>query len=246
MKTRQGFISNSSSSSFIIKGSGIYPSIVEVAKAMIKIRDEDWERPSTLAKKLDKHAKTVDFRKVGIFFTSCNYDTFIYEVDGYFIIKTCNNHPFYDAFDAYSYVPEQLCEKLKDYGIYDIDSIEYRNPNIDFVNLEANFIGKILNRDYLCQEHGYSETWMLKRADNSYVFYCPSCKKQINLENQKDKLYFIKIITDNAPSCKIEFLIKGREDVLKLKQHYPTYYIREQEYDIPEILTLEEAIEKLK
>jgi len=108
MKTRNGFVSNSSSSSFIIDGTKIF----DLAKNMLTIIREDWmdwdtDRPTKnrtrkqfseyfdkLATLNNKLPEDCD----GILFPSCNYDTYIVLDNDYqrCIVATCNNHNWSD------------------------------------------------------------------------------------------------------------------------------------------------------
>ena len=94
MKTRNGFVSNSSSSSFIIPGGDIK----DIAESMIDTISEEYEGyrkhkklwKSNLAKALKK--RDVKNEKLGITFPSCNYDTYIIKKEGTVYITTCNNY----------------------------------------------------------------------------------------------------------------------------------------------------------
>lgn len=203
MKTRTGFISNSSSSSFVIRGSEVYPSIAEVAKAMIHIRDEDWDWKSNAIKVLHKYVKLIPLKDVGLYFKSTNYDTFIYEIDGYYFIKTCNNNNFIRIFTgadfvAIDYNNEQLWEKLNELGIEDIQYIEYVTPKMNFINLDSNFIGREICHEYFCEEHKWVETW-LKKIKDEYILWCPSCNKKMTLSDDEKKSKIINNISKQHP-----------------------------------------------
>ena len=100
MKIRKGFVSNSSSSSFIIptldlrEGDGL-STTSDVAKYMIGCRDRpDWDNDELISK-LDKAIKDKKIDKDGeICFHTCNYDTYIIKRNERIYIDTCNNHDF--------------------------------------------------------------------------------------------------------------------------------------------------------
>ena len=103
MKTREGFVSNSSSTSFIVRA-GAYPNLFSLAQDMILCRfrtdySEDgkhekkifWKDNGELIDKIEK-AKTKMNPDMGISFPTSNYDTYIMKVGGYYAVQTCNNH----------------------------------------------------------------------------------------------------------------------------------------------------------
>lgn len=123
MKIRTSFVSNSSSSSYIlfssVKNRSSAIGIDHVASYMLDVILKDWERwpdkPSTSrierAKLLHDNLVSVsnnqDIRegKIGITMPSTNYDTYLLaRNDGAIIISTCNNHDwdFESAYDHYS------------------------------------------------------------------------------------------------------------------------------------------------
>jgi hypothetical protein len=125
MKIRTGFVSNSSSSNFIVS-TNAYKTVFDLALAMIKIRDEDYVEWSdserlkylTESKNILReiiHGKDPD---TPIYFSSCNYDTYIKRVcDGY-VVATCNNHRFLNQIDGIIDCPEDIKEWLKDNEYY--------------------------------------------------------------------------------------------------------------------------------
>lgn len=107
MKIREGFVSNSSSMSFIVSHED-YPSIFELAKEMIKIRDQLWyeifndvqrmtlKPEDDLIKQLEEAEKRGMHPNTPVFFDTTNYSTYIVEYKGDFYVETCNNHNFWD------------------------------------------------------------------------------------------------------------------------------------------------------
>lgn len=158
MKTRFGFVSNSSSSSFIISEEK-FPSVASLAKYMInkQIEEERYsendkeyiQRKKNLIKKLNK----IDPNQP-ITFTSCNYDTYIKKIGDRYLVSTCNN----TRWDLYStnlsdLAIEKLKELLKKYkeGSVDYNTIsdiletngrdEFYHFDNDYYFLEYDVIG---------------------------------------------------------------------------------------------------------
>lgn len=95
MKIRNGFVSNSSSSSFIIEGGDV----IDIASRMLSCvlgEDPDWPSEEIAHRwrhnleSASRDAKVKD-GSVGITFPSCNYDTYILKEDNKVYIATCNN-----------------------------------------------------------------------------------------------------------------------------------------------------------
>jgi len=96
MKTRNGFVSNSSSSSFILSGK---KTVLEYARQMVPYRDRG-DEDSELDNQLERLQEDPTWNdNAPIWFNSCNYDTFIIRLGDHVYIATCNNHPFYEAFE---------------------------------------------------------------------------------------------------------------------------------------------------
>lgn len=95
MKIRNGFVSNSSSSSFVIDANA--HTTMEVAEEMLDIRTAD-EWPKCPEKPMIQKAKHLGVdNNLPIAFKTCNYDTFIFKREGCIFVSTCNNHPFYES-----------------------------------------------------------------------------------------------------------------------------------------------------
>ena len=105
MKIRNGFVSNSSSSSFLIKLGEEFPDVLSVAEHMINDKFDAWKDWDSENKYTEMHNMVESnvrkdikrMRKHGdvnipIFFQSTNYDTYIVLIlDKYVYVDTCNN-----------------------------------------------------------------------------------------------------------------------------------------------------------
>jgi len=120
MKIRNGFVSNSSSSSFVVRTSD-YKDVKSLAIAMMKIRNESWADEEETAELTRKHTETQDPKLLKeieenlgyiigyekelrdlinltidpdtpITFKTTNYDTYIMKLDNFLLVSTCNNH----------------------------------------------------------------------------------------------------------------------------------------------------------
>ena len=100
MKIRNGFVSNSSSSSFIISAEH-FPTLRDLATYMInrQIGDQEYEESSDDGwskeyieqnKKYIKRLNKLDENQ-SVSFPSCNYDTYIKRVGDCYLVATCNN-----------------------------------------------------------------------------------------------------------------------------------------------------------
>lgn len=117
MKIRSGFVSNSSSSSFIVNTSDTG----KLALDMLKIQINEWkgyienarndrfntERREHLRilekymKRLEKYIEDNQGKPIFIHFPSCNYDTYIMPTeDGRCYVATCNNTDWEDAINS--------------------------------------------------------------------------------------------------------------------------------------------------
>lgn len=106
MKTRSGFVSNSSSSSFIISKEA-YPTIWDVALAMLAVRNNDSEfyiDDGVLSRLLEMmHIRRQEY---ALTFPSTNHDTYIWDAKDSWWISTSNNHPFHMLFNR----PDVQCK----------------------------------------------------------------------------------------------------------------------------------------
>ena len=99
MKIRSGFVSNSSSSSFILKFDKNFPDTISIAESMLKNKFEEygtgeqwWLDSKRRSYKNIEHLKKGGDPYVPIYFSSINYNTYIIALtEQYVFVDTCNN-----------------------------------------------------------------------------------------------------------------------------------------------------------
>lgn len=120
MKIRNGFVSNSSSSSFVVNAK----STMEAFKKMIPLVQNEycsypegkagWKKYHENAVKMFEHFHDNNFNDGIIIPFTCNFETYIYpSVDGKCYIETCNNHPWEEVFEDICYEHEE-CRHYSD------------------------------------------------------------------------------------------------------------------------------------
>jgi len=157
MKIRNGFVSNSSSSSFIISDEN-FPSVRSLATYMIKQKISEYDNSYDkeyikINKKYIKNLNKID-EDQSVSFPSCNYDTYIRKVGDCYLVATCNNH-MWDLYDYSTSLTENAKDALNNLlnkyeGTRDYDTIlnilsgdrhEFHSFGVDFYDLDKNVIG---------------------------------------------------------------------------------------------------------
>ncbi|MCK9428944.1 MAG: hypothetical protein M0R17_02900 [Candidatus Omnitrophica bacterium] len=169
MKIRSGFVSNSSSSSFIIKD---YTDTIQLTRdmltGMITSRLSD-DRQYIQYKKdqlkkfnnLVKSNKDFITNSIPITFPSCNYDTYIWVENNNIFIDTCNNEDWTTK------------SELNKYNFIYTDDLDL-NENIGFWNFNNDII--VYNIPYnsnqeLCNKHFEYPKYIF----NKNTICCPQC-----------------------------------------------------------------------
>jgi hypothetical protein len=118
MKTRTGFVSNSSSSSFVLEVGKPFDTVLEVAEHMVPQRE--WEDDAALVAAIQKLRRSGE-KYYAVCFPSCNYDTFIAKMGNLFLVETCHNHDW-DLRDVSvsAIVPHEFLEYFGDDSFYDL------------------------------------------------------------------------------------------------------------------------------
>jgi len=112
MKTRSGFISNSSSTSFVIDASR-YPDTFALATEMIKARG--WEDDKDLVQRLRSARNQGMDPDTPVSFNTVNYHTYIVKYGGYYIVETSHNYAWYEMLEGIQYnMPQSVLDFLGD------------------------------------------------------------------------------------------------------------------------------------
>jgi len=163
MKSRAGFVSNSSSSSFIVNAKSAF----DIAKLMIPLRN--WEgRDDELLELIEDIQEKVDCESLK--FKTCNFDTYIAKVGDKFVVETCNNHPFYEI-NSFEHLDEDYIyeneEEWCDVEFYDIDGDFY------FKKLSGSKYGfaESYCKDELCN----GENVRITRGKYAGLIMCSRC-----------------------------------------------------------------------
>lgn len=164
MKIRNGFVSNSSSSSFVVIGED---TVVSTAINMIPARE--WgPRDTKLINILRSYKGSPN---TPIAFSSCNYNTFIKKVKGTIFVETCNNHEWHYLID---YRPP-TDEELKLIGSEDRDYDAFRVQNLgNFWWPEFGIKACTLWPKYDWCKDCFTDILRLEKTGKEI---CPKCKK---------------------------------------------------------------------
>ena len=185
MKIRSGFVSNSSSSSFIIRFNNKYPNTLAIAESMIKNRFDEWgkynkdegidviddDHPKELQVYRNiKKLKKSEYANIPMFFRSTNYDTYIKAItDNYAFVDTCNNIRWDIESEATYGIPDELKkqypELVNEWNELDL-AIKY---NEDYYILESGLIATSPSEYDTCKKC-YDPYWYIDG-----VKYCVRC-----------------------------------------------------------------------
>jgi hypothetical protein len=172
MKIRNGFVSNSSSASFVIDKDH-YGGIKDLAQKMIWIRD--FGNNEELVKKLDSKELPAG---TGISFDTCEYRTYISETKNFFIVQTSRNHGFEHELDGImNSIPEEVSEDVSEHGYLSRDHkdkesmLEGIEKHYAYWFAEYDLVGRGTDDDACCCDKHDEDK--IKLQDGTAV--CPLC-----------------------------------------------------------------------
>jgi hypothetical protein len=181
MKVRNGFVSNSSSSSFIISADD-FPTVRSLAKYMLKKKIQEtiyYDADEGVSSEDDKYIKFDEIlierlnnidENDPISFPSCNYDTYIRRVGNYYLVATCNNTDW--DLDEYRY---EMSNELRN-DLHKL--IEYYQSIGDFETVEE--INNVLEYNYEFSHFGIDFYDLNKEVKGVEIFKsCPKCSEYL-------------------------------------------------------------------
>jgi hypothetical protein len=199
MKIRNGFVSNSSSSSFIIRAEGNLSTVKDVAKYIMESVENQWNFQYIEERKTIEEFSDLD---TPVYFNTGGDETYIRKVDDKIVIETTQNISF-DLLRENCLnkddLTEEFCKKFEyvyideDYPIEkgeepelitleDTREFQFHDIFDDFNILQHNILGK---HNYIrscphCKK-GFTQGWKLKGGKRI-------CECQVNQIIRKEKL----------------------------------------------------------
>lgn len=196
MKIRNGFVSNSSSSSFVIMAENKFSTVRDVARYIISRCEEEWkndgENEPRFVSELQAILNTSE-PNTPVYFDTFGEETYIRKYEDKIIVKTTQNVIF-DAIDAVALESSDLSDEFFDFFDYideegemegnrnPFELLSYQEKFNDFLILKLNILGRKIYIDNCPHcKRGISHGYILKNGKEY-------CECQINQVIRKEKL----------------------------------------------------------
>ena len=188
MKIRNGFVSNSSSSSFIISDKH-FPTVRSLAIYMLNKKIEDYESDFDEEEKEENYYDKLLITRLSnvdendpVSFSSCNYDTYIKKVADCYLVSTCNNTRW-ELYDYTTSLTESAINELK----------EIQKNYIESDDDDYNTIENILDNDYDFSSFDNDYYSLDKEIIGVETYdYCPNHDKEIHKKDYSPYLWNTK------------------------------------------------------
>jgi hypothetical protein len=171
MKIRSGFVSNSSSSSFLVPLDK-FKNVFDLARKMIALRNKDWnedgfETGPELFEVIDDLEQSGMDPNTSVSFPTTNYNTWIIQTPDGYLVDTCNNHDW--IFEGVR------AEHIWDFnipGYTEKDGHRLQDNRVYFLHL--GLFGKLVKGHRWYDTCKNCSGYLLKLDDDSVI--CPVCK----------------------------------------------------------------------
>lgn len=214
MKTRSGFVSNSSSSSFVISANnGIFKTVVDIALYMIPKRG--WEDDEKVVYNIHRQIELGMSPNHPISFRSCNYDTFICRREnGEFYVSTCNNHDWgftacnNSSWECIAGVSMSPDDDEESFILYEMPYLfKYYNATYGVTGYQYGILKDGYFRSELCKDCN-TDLWT---CFDSGIPFCPQCGKKLSKTDPFEAWWSLnkKHIATSASPSSIEDMIKN-------------------------------------
>ena len=143
MKIRNGFVSNSSSSSFIITDD---ITVKELSEKMIPIVDYKPQIDEVV-----ERLENMENPNKPVRFYSCNYHTYIYKHKDLILVETCNNEDWDSIYNGYNVIDTEYSSKIEE----TLEKYPELDPDKDgYISLYSF----MKDKDFMCLENGFEFT----------------------------------------------------------------------------------------
>lgn len=173
MKIRSNFVSNSSSTSFIIRAENDFSTVKSVAKYIMQVCEKEWKlyiaNEIIFYQKELKTLENISESNTPVYFDTGGEDTYIRKYEDKIIIRTTQNANF-EAFNNLALEKDDLSEDFYKYFDY------YSDEDEESIHMESPY-------DFEYYQTKFDDFLMLKLnifGRRVWIDDCPHCKKSIS------------------------------------------------------------------